>query len=78
MVNVKSIAMTLVLSIVAIIVAVTVLGDTIDDVQTAGNAVNATGAPLSSLFAGNGILVLALLAGVFIAVLGLAFKMGSS
>ena len=100
MANAKTIGFFLVSIILAIVIITTVIGDTIDDVQTAGDGVTACAAthptynatddlcwntthgiaptnddlPLRELFNGQGILVLALLAGVFIAVLGIAFK----
>ena len=61
------------LAIVGLIIVMTLVGETIDDVQAAGNTVNATGAPLSGLFAGDGVAVLLFVAGALIAVIGLAF-----
>ena len=72
--NVQGAVMSLMLVIVGFIIVLTILGDQIDDVQTAGNTVNSTSAPLASLFAGDGVLVLILMAVVFIGLMVAAFK----
>ena len=74
MVNVKGIVTSLLFVIIGIIIATTVMGETVGDVQTAGNTVNATGAPLSGLYAGDGVLPLVLLGAVFLGMMALAFR----
>ena len=72
MVSLKGMVATLVIAIVGLVVIMSVAGETVDDVQTAGNLINATGAPLSGLFAGDSVVPLLFLAGVLLAVVGLA------
>jgi len=72
MVSLKGMVSTLVIAIVGLVVIMSVAGETVDDVQTAGNLINATSAPLSGLFAGDSVVPLLFLAGVLLAVVGLA------
>ena len=72
MVSLKGMVATLVIAIVGLVVIMSVAGETIDDIQTAGNTINATSAPLSGLFAGDSVVPLLFLAGVLLAVVGLA------
>jgi len=70
----KAMVIGILVAIIGVVIASTVLGETIDDIQTAGNLVNATGAPLSGLYAGDGVLPLVVLGFGFIGVLVLAAK----
>ena len=72
MVSLKGMVATLVIAIVGLVVIMSVAGETVDDIQTAGNLINATGAPLAGLFAGDSVVPLLFLAGVLLAVVGLA------
>ena len=72
MVSLKGMVATLVIAIVGLVVIMSVAGETVDDIQTAGNLINNTGAPLAGLFAGDSVVPLLFLAGVLLAVVGLA------
>jgi len=72
MVSLKGMVATLVIAIVGLVVIMSVAGETVDDIQASGNLINATGAPLSGLFAGDSVVPLLFLAGVLLAVVGLA------
>ena len=50
--------------------AFNVLATGIPEIQTAGNLVNATGAPFASFFASNGIVILAIMGAVVLGVVG--------
>lgn len=73
MVNIKGLVTGVIVAIIGLIVVMTITGETITDVQTAGDTINATGAPLSGLFASDSVVPLIFLAGVLLAVIGMAF-----
>jgi hypothetical protein len=55
--------------VVIIVVLFQIVASTLPTLQTAGNAINATGVTLGSLFASNGVLWIVLLAMIFLAVI---------
>lgn len=73
MASVKSLAFGVLIAVISLIVIMEIAGETIDDIQDAGDTVNATGAPLAGLFASDSIVPLIFLAGILIAVLKVAF-----
>lgn len=72
--NVGNIVQGVILVIIGVVIVTTILGQTVDDVQTAGNTVNATNAPLATLYQSTGVLPLVLLGLAFIGLLGLMIK----
>ncbi len=55
---------TILITIITALLAFKFLAGTIGDLQTAGNEVNATGAPLGTFFLSDGVLILAFMAGI--------------
>lgn len=55
--------------LILLIIAFTAAAEVLPDVATASAAINATGLPLASFFAAGGIVLLALMAGLLMAVL---------
>ena len=64
----------LILTIIGAIVIFTVVAEVGPDVQTAGNAINATTLPLAGLFAGDGVMPLIMMAGVVLIGIGMFLK----
>ncbi len=73
MVNLKGLVGGLIVAVIGLVIILSVYGETIEDVQEAGDVVNATGAPLTGLFASDSVVPLIFLGGGLIAVVGLAF-----
>ena len=71
---VEAMVKKMLVGIIGLVIVITILGATIGNVATAGNAVNATGYPLASLFASDSILPLVFLGAGLLAVFGLAFS----
>lgn len=59
--------------IIGIVVLFELLAELVPVLQSSGDAVNATGAPLSGLFSGNGVVVLILMAAVLLAIIAVLF-----
>lgn len=76
MANVKGIATGVILVIVTIIVVFQLVGNTSNAIAGASNNITASGLPLASLFASNGVVLLIFMAGILLAIVGLALKMG--
>lgn len=57
--------------VIGLVVLFLVLADLVPELNTAGDTLNATGVPLGSLFAANGVVVLILMAAVILGVLGI-------
>lgn len=64
----------LVTYLIGIVVVFLLLAELMPEAQTAGNTLNASGVPLGSLFASNGVLFLVIMAGVLIVVVRGAMK----
>ena len=73
--NVSKLVQGVLLTVIGLVILMTMLGETVDDVQTAGDTVNTTGAPLSGMFASDSIVPLIFLGAGLLAVIALAFKM---
>jgi len=56
--------------LILMIVAFTVAAEILPDVETAADAINDTGMPFASFFVADGIILLAIMAGLVLAVLG--------
>ena len=76
MANVKGIVTGLVLVIVTIIVSFLLVGNTAGEITTAAGNISGSGLPLASLFSSNGVVLLVFMAGVMIAIITIALKMG--
>ena len=57
--------------VIMMVVLFTILATTVGDVGTAGDLVNATGAPLAGLFSSGGVMILLLMAGVVLCIMGM-------
>lgn len=76
MVNIKAVAGGLVIAIISIIIIMQIVGNTANDVVAGAGNVSSSGLPLASLFSSNGVVMLAYVAGILIAIVGLAFAVG--
>ena len=56
--------------IILLVIGFNVVADGVTEVQTAGDEINATGAPFASFFASDGIMILAFMGSVLLATLG--------
>ncbi len=61
------------IAIIGVVLIFQTLATSVPLMQTAGNTVNATGAQFASFFAAGGIIELAYMGGVLLAVIGLVF-----
>ena len=68
--SIKGIIMGFILVVVLFLVG----AELIPEVQTAGDTMNATGAPLAGLFASDGIMVLIIMAAIVLLVIGAFLK----
>jgi len=67
----------IVVGIIGLVLAFKVSASLLPEVSSAGSEINATGLPLASLFSSNGVVILAVMAGLVLAVLGvLGFTKG--
>ena len=64
-----------ILTIVAIIVIFSIVGGTSSNLTTAADNISGSGLPLASLFASSGVVLLIFMAGVLLAIIGMALKM---
>lgn len=59
--------------IVGVIVTILLASELIPEAQTAGDTLNSSGVPLGNLFASDGVIFTVIMAGIFIAIAGVAF-----
>jgi len=59
----------IIIGLVLVVVLFLVLADLVPQAQTAGDTLNASGVPLGSLFASNGVIFVVIMAGVLIVVI---------
>lgn len=78
MANIKMLVQGLLIAVIGLVIVLEMIGETIDDVQDAGDTVNETGAPLSGLYASDSVVPLIYMGVGLLAVLGLAFSIGKS
>jgi len=74
MANMKGVAVGVITSIIAIILVMQIFGNTATELVNAGNNVTDSGLPMSSLFSSSGIVMLIIVAGILLAVIGMALK----
>ena len=67
---------TVITGVILLVVLFNVLATALPEVNTAGATLNATGLPLTSFFASNGIIMLAIMGAVIVVVLGFVHKKG--
>lgn len=60
-------------AVIGIVILVFVIAELVPEVNAAGDALNATGAPLASLFAANGVVTLIVVAIPLLVIVGLLF-----
>lgn len=60
-------------AIIGIVILVFVVAELVPEVNAAGDSLNATGAPLASLFASNGVVTLIVVAIPLLVIVGLLF-----
>lgn len=56
-------------SIILVVVLFLMFAELVPEAQTAGNTLNASGAPLGSLFTGSGVMILLIMVGLLLTVL---------
>ncbi len=78
MVNVANIATTVIGVIVAIIVIFNLVGASSTSLTEAADNITASGLPLAALFSSTGVVLLIFMAGILIAVVNIALKMGQT
>jgi hypothetical protein len=73
--NVKGMVTSVILVIIAIIVIFQIVGNTSTDLTNAAGNISGSGLPLASLFQSNGVVLLIFMAGILLAIVGIALKM---
>ena len=56
-------------AIILVVVLFLMFAELVPEAQTAGNTLNASGVPLGSLFAGNGVMILLIMVGLLLTIL---------
>ena len=62
------------IGVVGVVILFLLLAELIPEAQTAGDTLNASGAPLGGLFAGDGVVILIIMAGVLLALVAFFLK----
>ena len=78
MVNVKGMVTAVILVIVAIIVIFNIVGGTSASLTDAATNISSSGLPLATLFSSSGVVLLIFMAGILLAVIGMAMKIGGN
>ncbi len=63
-------------AIILLVVLFLLFADLVPEAQSAGNTLNATGAPLGTLFTGDGVVILLIMVGLLLVVLRVALPKG--
>lgn len=75
-INITAVVAGAISVIIGIIVIFNIIGNTSGDLTDAATNITNSGLPLASLFSSSGIVMLIFMAGVMLAVIAMAFKMG--
>lgn len=74
--NIKGMVTAVILTIIGIIIVFQIVGSTSTDLTLASGNISSSGLPLANLFAANGVVLLVFMAGILLAIIGVAMKMG--